>query len=645
MASCSTSNSGDRVIMPGTYSTGGWAAGWKTLREAIELTYNTEALRGYARLLGVKGPTRKPDLAQAIADSLLGADLGEPRLERVWEMLDETQKTAVAEAVHGDGVFDRGRFHAKYGQSPSWYGDKDRWRKEVTPLGLFLVDDPHGRGGSPSIPNDLADRLRRFVPPPRKEELQSVDQPVALNDEVPLLVAETERTAQQELFAVLRLIDMGKVQVSDKTKRPSTKGLAAVHEVLVGGDFLAECKPKDKWAQEIGPIRAFAWPLIVQAAGLAAISGTRLALSGAGRKALSRPACEILGEAWKRWIETTLLDEFSRVDVIKGQSDRKRMTAVADRRRVINGFLRNCPRGQWIEVDELSRHMQAAGKVFGVTHDPWRLYISDAHYGSLGYDGYHNWSVLQGRYLMALLFEYAATMGLLDLAYSTPVGARDDYTHQWGTDDLEFLSRYDGLSCFRINALGAYILGIARSYEPAVVLPQSGIKVLANLEVVAGSGRFEPGDEAFLAVFCTRRSEAVFSLDRAMALAAIEKGHRADELRSFFERACGSVLPETARAFLDDLERRSAMLSVTGHAILIECADETAAIRIANDAKTKRLCLLAGARTMVVPAQSEPAFRRAVLDLGYPIQPQRQPLVKAKARASKENLETDAEVP
>lgn len=187
-------------------------------------------------------------------------------------------------------------------------------------MGLFLVNDSYGRGGGPPIPPDLADRLLRFVPPPRKEELQSVDRPVALTDKAPLQVAETERTAQQELFAVLRLIDMGKLQVSDKTKRPSTKGMASVLEVLAGGDFLAECRPKNQWAQEIGPIRAFAWPLIVQAAGLAAISGTRLALSGAGRKALSRPACEILGEAWKRWVETTFLTNSIVSTSLKGRA-------------------------------------------------------------------------------------------------------------------------------------------------------------------------------------------------------------------------------------------------------------------------------------------------------------------------------------
>ena len=36
---------------------------------------------------------------------------------------------------------------------------------------------------------------------------------------------------------------------------------------------------------------------------------------------------------------------------------------------------------------------------------------------------------------------------------SDPDGARMDYTHMWGADDLEFLSRYDGLQYFRLTRL------------------------------------------------------------------------------------------------------------------------------------------------------------------------------------------------
>jgi len=70
--------------------------------------------------------------------------------------------------------------------------------------------------------------------------------------------------------------------------RPSAKGMAAIREVLVGGDFYPSEEREHTWQQEIGPIRAFAWPLLVQAAGLASIAGSRLALTAAGRRALVR---------------------------------------------------------------------------------------------------------------------------------------------------------------------------------------------------------------------------------------------------------------------------------------------------------------------------------------------------------------------
>jgi hypothetical protein len=51
----------------------------------------------------------------------------------------------------------------------------------------------------------------------------------------------------------------------------------------------------------------------------------------------------------------------------------------------------------------------------------WKLYLVDAHYGSLGYDGFHRWEILEGRYTLAVLFEYAGTLGLLDLDYVPPL--------------------------------------------------------------------------------------------------------------------------------------------------------------------------------------------------------------------------------
>jgi len=81
--------------------------------------------------------------------------------------------------------------------------------------------------------------------------------------------------------------------------------------------------------------------------------------------------------AWKKWIGTSIFDEFSRVDAIKGQSDRKRLTAVAGRRHAVAGALAECPVGSWIAISEFSRHMRATGNTFEVAHDPWKLLIAE----------------------------------------------------------------------------------------------------------------------------------------------------------------------------------------------------------------------------------------------------------------------------
>jgi hypothetical protein len=79
--------------------------------------------------------------------------------------------------------------------------------------------------------------------------------------------------------------------------------------------------------------------------------------------------------------------------------------------------------------------------------------FSDQQYSSLGHDGYHSWEILQFRYLLCVLFEYAAALGIIDVAYIEATGARNDFGDLWGTDDLEFLSRYDGLIYFRVTPL------------------------------------------------------------------------------------------------------------------------------------------------------------------------------------------------
>ncbi|MBM4049300.1 MAG: hypothetical protein FJ279_29745, partial [Planctomycetes bacterium] len=426
--------------------------------------------------------------------------------------------------------------------------------------------------------------------------------------------------AQHDLLAVLRLVDAGKLRANEESHRATGASLQAIAQVLQGGDFYPP--EKDEERGDPGPIKAFAWPLLLRNAGLVNLSGSKLQLTPAGRKALTAPPHETIRPIWKQWLDTTALDEFSRVNAVKGQGGKgkRQMTAVAERRSVIVETLAECPSDEWISVDELSRFMRATGRGFQVTHNPWSLYISDPQYGSLGYDGYHDWNILQGRYILAFLFEYAATLGLIDVAFMHPAGARRDYHELWGTDDLPFLSRYDGLTHFRINALGAWCLGQAEHYVPAPPEARQALKVLPTLEIVAVE-QLQPSDALFLDLFAEKTSDTAWKIQPARLLQAVDAGHSVSEVEAFLSAQSGGSLPDTVAAFFKDMAERASCLTDRGPALLIEAADPSLAQRLVNDARLRTFCLLAGESHIVVPAQHESAFRRALRELGHALPP------------------------
>ena len=298
-----------------------------------------------------------------MAEIMLGGE-GTRALEDLHARLSDLEREAVSETVYDpDRILDLARFRAKYGSLPDWPSFA-RIGAKARLIGLFVMPGAlhdHRRGHF--VPDDLSIRLRAFVPPPRDETLASVPGPVPVRADLSLVVAETEGAATREIFSVLQLVDRGGVPVSAQTRRPAQKGVDAVRQVLVGRDFYPAAERTSRWHADIGPIRAYAWPLIVQAAGLASAAGSELALTAAGRRALSQAPAQTLRQAWKKWITNSIFDEFSRIEAIKGQSDRKRLTAVAGRRATIVDALAECPVGVWITIGELSRHMRAAWSV------------------------------------------------------------------------------------------------------------------------------------------------------------------------------------------------------------------------------------------------------------------------------------------
>ncbi len=421
------------------------------------------------------------------------------------------------------------------------------------------------------------------------------------------------------------MIDAGEVRVGEKSQRPAQGAMSAIREVLADGDFYSEDEPTEDGYDPASDlqIQTFAWPMLLQAAGLAQAAGTRLQLTPAGRKATARPAHEVIRQVWQKWQKTTLVDEFNRIDVIKGQKSKGRgLTAVAGRRSAVVEVLEVCPAEKWIAIDELFRLLKVVPADFAVSHDPWKLYIGELQYGSFG-DGRRGWEALEGRFALSFVFEYAATLGLVDVAYIHPAGARDDFHHRWGTDELSCLSRYDGLMYVRINALGAWCLGRTEQYEPEAIPLERRFQVLPNRDIVAADQPPSPSDILFLERFAARTSDAVWRLEAGKILEAVEKGMTLAELQEFLAAKSKPPLPQTVEVFLNDLAHKAGQLADQGTARLIACADAHVAQLIAHDRRLRNLCHLAGDRQLVFRASDEAAVRRALRELGYVLPPPR----------------------
>jgi hypothetical protein len=280
----------------------------------------------------------------------------------------------------------------------------------------------------------------------------------------PVLVRWTAPDALSNLVAVLELAADGQIRYSAAGRQPTAATVKMVEDALVAGDFYDSGEP----------IAAFAWPRLIRVGGLARMAGTRLELTARGHAVLASPSYQALGALWARWQESVSTDELARIETIKGQRTPGTLTSAVTRRAVVTAALADLEPGAWTGIGKLLANLRAQRPPLTATRSLralWRLYVLDSYHGSLGHAGPRAWDLVEGRYALCVLFEYAATAGLVDVAYIDPHGARDDYRALWGAGQLGCLSRYDGLVTVRVNELGAAVL-----HDPEA-LPGLGLPV------------------------------------------------------------------------------------------------------------------------------------------------------------------------
>jgi hypothetical protein len=216
-----------------------YAYRYQTVIEALS-SRSADGLRSAARLIDERPSSLKKDqVVRLIASRMTGQSLA-----HLIGRLSSPEKAAVFEVAHSESFrLDRRAFEAKWGTLSGVEGERSNlnryWGNNL--LSLFLYDG--------SMPADLGEKLSAFLPKPPEDEIASCDELPELllfknvtegegNPEGRELRSfVTIQAALHELVAVLRLIDAGKILVSEKTKQPSKGSLNAIKEILYSGDY------------------------------------------------------------------------------------------------------------------------------------------------------------------------------------------------------------------------------------------------------------------------------------------------------------------------------------------------------------------------------------------------------------------------
>lgn len=602
-----------------------------TLRQSF-YSYSADQLERFAKLL--KLPVTTPSSTEPLVERICKYATNPKNLAKLYLQLDEIDKHYVAEVLHSTEWYDLDAFEVRYGSRPSVYGFGNRF----ICLARIFVDRN-------AVHSDLRDYLLEFVPPPQRTVLKTLTelpkfvacsaptpradadgrqtlppgkelaQPTGNDPELnPLAIRFTEHDALNDVVNLLHLVNNGKITVSDKKAVPNSAAIKEIADVLKRGDFYAQSSKESS--------KPVAWATFLQTSDMCQAKDGRLSLCDNTPAFLLTPACDTIFKIWYSWLAQSTVDEFRRLDAIKVEKSVERKFGFRDysqRRNNIVRALSLCPPLEWIEVDEFFRFMRQGGLHFHVTAADHAIQVMN-HDAGRGNDRLHSyWDILQGRYILLFLFEYAATLGLVDVAFTSASRARSDFQRLPGTENLSALSRYDGLRFFRVNALGRYCLGLSTDYKTPDAATQNKVTAMSNLTLSFNNEPTAPA-AILLNMFCDQETETTWRLSKVKSIEASQQGFQLNLLRDFIEKHDDQPLPETLEAFILSVEKNSTALRTEGSAVLIECTSEDIARIISEHDSTRHLCRRAGEKHLVVLNVHEQAFRKCANTLGYGLQ-------------------------
>jgi hypothetical protein len=277
-----------------------------------------------------------------------------------------------------------------------------------------------------------------------------------------------------------------------------------------------------------------------------------------GNKSLSLielPYEQLIKKLFDVYMQSKNFDEISIMKGIKSKRGHNPFEA----RQNLARELQYCPLGQPVYTKEFERYLRISAKTFARKNAKYVI-VTGNHYYGYGVE----WEQYEHP-LINIILSFFGALGIIDIA--------------WGEDTSVYADRGRRIpNAFRVNPLGAYVLGLSDSYAaPAApkTKMEGGFTVLPDYTIVVpdSSDRLKHEihfEKLFTKVSATAEA-VIYRLDFETVVRAIDSGANVADLRRYLS-ASDKPVPENVVRALDDWERQVGRIRLRQVTILV-CDD------------------------------------------------------------------------
>ncbi len=220
-------------------------------------------------------------------------------------------------------------------------------------------------------------------------------------------------------------------------------------------------------------------------------------------------------------------------------------------------------------------------------------------------------NMVQKPLLKSCLFLYAS-LGLIDICYSDP------FNPFYNIKDKDYLSIYDGLECFRLTELGAYILGQTKSYELKQDSSKKARIIIDEQRLLITFHGKDMLKQAVLNQMTHKVSENHYKMDYESLLAGCSSVQDIEKRINQFKQLIMKEPPANWQLFFKQVIEQANPLKHDPNLVVFKLKEQATLYQvIASDPVLKKHILKAEDFHIVVELAKIAAVKKRLLTLGY----------------------------